>query len=73
MTDVINLRTIRKRAEREREAARAQERRAAFGQTKAERRKAQAEAEIAQRSLDGHHLGAPDQSSPGTVSARGDE
>ncbi len=60
MGDLVNLRQARKRREREREAAAAAENRAAFGMTKAERRKVEAEREKAERGLDSHRRDAPD-------------
>lgn len=60
MGDLINLRKARKRRERERDAAEAAHNRAAFGMSKAERRKVEAEREKAQRTLDSHRLEPPD-------------
>ena len=60
MGDVVNLRQARKRAKRVREADAAAENRAAFGLTKAERRKIEAERDKAGRALDSHRLDRPD-------------
>ena len=56
MAEVINLRTSRKRAKRERDAKRAEENRLAFGRPKAERRLEDARAEKLQRDLDAHRI-----------------
>ena len=56
MAEVINLRTARKRAKRERDAKRAVENRLAFGRPKAERRLEDARAEKLQRDLDAHRI-----------------
>jgi hypothetical protein len=60
MGDVVNLRQARKRRERARDAGAAAENRVAFGMSKAERRKIEAEQEKAQRGLDSHRLDPPD-------------
>ena len=60
MGDLVNLRQARKRREREQKAAAAAENRAAFGMTRAERRKAEAEQTIADRRLDSHRLESKD-------------
>ncbi len=60
MGDLVNLRIARKRRDRAREAEGAAENRAAFGMTKAERRKIEAEREKAERGLDAHRLDRPD-------------
>jgi hypothetical protein len=60
MGDLVNLRQARKRQERERKAAAAAENRAAFGMTRAERRRLEAEREKAERGLDAHRLDPPD-------------
>lgn len=57
MTQIVNLRTIRKkkaRAERETTAA---ENRIRFGTSKAERQRSEAEKSLASQKLDGHKLG----------------
>ena len=56
MGDLVNLRRERKRRDREREAAVAAENRVAFGLTKSERRKLEAEREAGERRLDAHRL-----------------
>ena len=60
MGELVNLRRARKRRERERELETAAENRAAFGMTKDERRKIEAEREKAERGLDAHRLGRSD-------------
>ncbi len=60
MGEIVNLRQARKRREREREALAAAENRAAFGVTKAERRKTEAERDKASRTLDAHRIDPPD-------------
>ncbi|MCX5497111.1 DUF4169 family protein [Kaistia dalseonensis] len=52
--DLINLNRVRKAKARQDQAVRAEENRARFGRTKAEKNKAKAEAEMAARQLDGH-------------------
>ena len=60
MGELVNLRRTRKRRARERELATAAENRAAFGMTKPERRKVEAEREKVERGLDSHRLSRPD-------------
>lgn len=54
MSGVVNLRAARKRATRAAERQAASENAARHGTTKAERRRLAAEAEKAERDLDGH-------------------
>lgn len=54
MSEIVNLRTARKRAARAADRATADENAARHGTTRAERRKAAAEAEKAEHHLDGH-------------------
>jgi len=60
MGDLVNLRQARKRRDRARHADAAAENRAAFGMTRAERRKLETEREKAERGLDSHRLDRPD-------------
>lgn len=59
MADVINLRLARKARDRAAAAAKASENRAFHGQTSAERRQREAEAERAARELDAHRRDKP--------------
>jgi len=56
MADIINLRTVRKRASRAKAAARAQQNRRAHGRPKAERELEQARVRQAGLKLDAHRL-----------------
>ena len=56
MADIINLRRARKVRTRAAEDAQAAENRTRFGRSKAERKMAEAEAEIAQERVEGHRL-----------------
>jgi hypothetical protein len=56
MAEVINLRTVRKRAKREEDAKRAAENRVTHGRPKAERQLEQARAEKRRRDLDAHRI-----------------
>jgi hypothetical protein len=58
--DLVNLREARKRKDRERKAATAAENRTAFGLSKIERRKREAERVKADRDLDAHRREPPD-------------
>jgi Domain of unknown function (DUF4169) len=60
MGEVVNLRRARKGRERQRKEAEAAENRIAFGMTKADRRLRDSELEKAERGLEGHRLGQPD-------------
>jgi Domain of unknown function (DUF4169) len=60
MADVVNLRLARKGRERQRRETEAAANRAAFGMTKAERRRLEGERDLAERGLDGHRLAPPD-------------
>lgn len=59
MADIVNLRMHRKRRTRAEKEQKAQENRALFGRTRAERRQAQAEDTLAERRLDGHRRDHP--------------
>lgn len=54
MAEVINLRQARKARQRAEDQAKAAENRARFGQTKAERTKAQSEADRALKAIEAH-------------------
>lgn len=56
MNQVINLRRARKHRERAEKDAQAAANRAAFGRTKAEKKKTKQEADAMQRTLEGHKL-----------------
>lgn len=56
MSNVINLRTARKRARRQQDDSDAQARRAAFGMPKAERDRLRATKALTERQLDRHRL-----------------
>lgn len=56
MTEVVNLRTVRKRAARADAARSAAENRIAYGVTKAERERAVADRESLQRNLEQHKI-----------------
>jgi len=56
MSNVINLRTARKRAKRQQDDNDAQARRVAFGQPKAERERLRAAETLSRRALDQHRL-----------------
>lgn len=56
MSDIVNLRQLRKRRAREEAEAKAAANRARFGERKAPRDQRQAESERAQRVLDGQKL-----------------
>ena len=56
MRNVINLRTVRKRAARDRDAEHAAEQRALHGQPKAERLQIKARGDKARRDLDQHRI-----------------
>jgi hypothetical protein len=53
MTQIINLRSVRKAKAREAASAQAAQNRAAYGRTKAEKRGAKVEADALGRTLDG--------------------
>jgi len=59
MGDLVNLRQARKRREREAAVAASAENRIAFGLTKAQRRRVEAERAKAERGLDSHRLDRP--------------
>ena len=54
MADIVNLRTLRKRKAKAEEEARAAENRAAFGRTKSEKSKINAELDLAKRQHEAH-------------------
>ena len=54
MTDIVNLRRVRKAKARDEAAAKADANRIAHGRTKAEKKQTKAEREAALRKLDGH-------------------
>jgi hypothetical protein len=56
MSNVINLRTVRKRAKRQQDDKEAQARRAVFGLPKAERDRLRTTEALSRRKLDQHHL-----------------
>jgi hypothetical protein len=56
MAELVNLRTVRKRARRERDEARADANRIAHGQPKTVRQLADAQRTKAERDLDGHRI-----------------
>ncbi len=60
MADIVNLRRARKQRARQDAEAQAQQNRIAFGRTKAERSLTQAQADKAERTLDGHRLPGED-------------
>jgi hypothetical protein len=57
MTKVVNLRSVRKRAERLKDEKRAAERRTLFGKPKVARLLVKAQGAKAKRDLDGHRIG----------------
>ena len=59
MGDIVNLRTRRKRVERERSASRAAQRRIDFGLSKASRGEASVVVDAASRRLEAHRLAPP--------------
>lgn len=60
MADIVNLRTIRKRAERAQAAQHAAENRARFGLCKGERKRLAAETDRTARDLDQRRIGTGD-------------
>ncbi len=60
MADVVNLRTIRKRAKRREDDQRAAVNRLSYGNSRQQRSLAQAEQDKASRDLDHHRLGTGD-------------
>ena len=56
MAEVISLRVARKRANREKDAARAQQNRLLHGRSKAEKARERAQSEPARRELDAHRI-----------------
>jgi hypothetical protein len=66
MGDVVNLKAARKARERAEARAKAAARATLFGRSRAEKARETAEAEAAERKLDGHHLRAVDPTDPAT-------
>jgi Domain of unknown function (DUF4169) len=62
MGNVVNLRLARKRQDRRRDDAKAEENRLTYGMTKAERRSIEAEQKKADRDLDARRIVGPDDS-----------
>jgi len=62
MGDVVNLRTVRKRTTRARDAQRAADNRILHGQSKVERQLAEARGDKARRDLDQHRIDNGDES-----------
>ena len=60
MGEIVNLRRARKRKEREREEAVADQNRIVFGRSKAERRLTQTERATAEANLEAHRIVRPD-------------
>ncbi len=60
MGEIVNLRRARKRKERQREEAVADQNRVVFGRSKAERRLVQSERAIAEANLDARRIVRPD-------------
>ncbi len=60
MGEIVNLRRARKRKERQREEAVADQNRVVFGRSKAERRLIQTERAIAEANLEAHRIVRPD-------------
>ena len=60
MGEIVNLRRARKRKERQREEAVADQNRIVFGRSKAERRLTQAERATAEANLEAHRIVRPD-------------
>ena len=60
MGEIVNLRRARKRKERQREEAVADQNRVVFGRSKAERRLAQSERAIAEANLEARRIVRPD-------------
>jgi len=64
--EIVNLRRVRKAKERTDREARADVNRARFGRTKAERQGEAARSRLAERQLDAHKRGEPDEPGPKT-------
>ena len=60
MGEIVNLRRARKRKERQREEAVADQNRIVFGRSKAERRLTQTERATAEANLEAHRIVRPD-------------
>lgn len=65
--DIINLRRARKRRQRQEAERTAAENRARFGQPGAERKAADAAADLASKRLEGHRIGSTAQPEPHTT------
>lgn len=59
MADIINLRQVRKQKARAAKEAKASENRAAFGRSKADKSRTEAEADLTLRRLDSHKRDEP--------------
>ncbi len=60
MSEIVNLRRVRKLKKRERQQADAVQNRAVFGRSKAEKRLVESERALAEASLDARRLTQPD-------------
>ena len=60
MSEIVNLRKVRKRAERQREDLQAANNRVLYGRSKAERELARARSDKARRELDAHRVETED-------------
>ena len=60
MSEIVNLRRVRKLKKRERQQAEAVQNRAVFGRSKAEKRLVESERALAEASLDARRLTQPD-------------
>ncbi|GBR08338.1 DUF4169 family protein [Asaia siamensis] len=67
MTEIVNLRRVRKRLAREKDARKAEENRALFGRTRGERLKSEAESSRLTRELDGAKLDSRDSASDASM------
>jgi hypothetical protein len=60
LSEIVNLRLVRKQKNRELKQAEAAERRAVFGRSKAEKRLSESERALAETQLDARQLAPPD-------------
>jgi hypothetical protein len=60
LTEIVNLRRVRKLKERELKQAEAAQNRALFGRSKAQKRLSESERALARANLDAHRLPRPD-------------
>jgi hypothetical protein len=60
LAEIVNLRRARKLKERERSQAEAAQKRAAFGQSKAEKHRIESERALTEANLDARRLAKPD-------------